>query len=210
MARIRDGLFGGFSGKLGNIVGVFRNGSYHLRTVPARVSNPKTPEQQANRTAFGMRSRLARQLKPFIETSLSCTEKASYRGAFISYNSGSAVQATEEGQMLIDYPNLIVSAGRLKGPEEPSAERTPEGNIRVRWNDNSGEGNARPDDRALLLALHEGYIAGYQLEGAARRAGQDVLELGKAARTRPVHVYLAMAAAGGKAFSDSVYLGLVG
>ena len=94
MARIRDGLFGGFSGKLGNIVGVFRNGSYHLRTVPARVSNPKTPEQQANRTAFGMRSTLARRLKPFIATSLSGTGKTSYWGAFISYNSGSAVQAT--------------------------------------------------------------------------------------------------------------------
>lgn len=209
MAKIRDGIFGGFSGKLGNLVGMYLNGKHYLRTVPSYINNPRTKKQQANRKAFGMVSKLVARLVPFIEVTLSAVEGKQPRGAFVSYNMRSAVKYDTEGEVEIDYTNLVVSAGLLKQPEGPSAERTDDGSVIVRWTDNSRDGNARPNDKALLLALHEGRIAGYNLEGSPRKAGEAVLPIAPAYKDAPVHVYLCMSSARGTLFSNSVCLGLV-
>jgi hypothetical protein len=40
MATVKNGLWGGFSGKIGNVVGVSRDGAFYLRSLPVQVKNP--------------------------------------------------------------------------------------------------------------------------------------------------------------------------
>ena len=46
MGIINQGILGGFSGKVGPIVGFHWKSKYYIRARAAKVSNPRTPKQQ--------------------------------------------------------------------------------------------------------------------------------------------------------------------
>ena len=45
MGKIRQGIIGGFSGKVGNVVGAAWKGISYMRILPVSVANPKTDAQ---------------------------------------------------------------------------------------------------------------------------------------------------------------------
>lgn len=50
MARIRNGILGGFNGKVGEVIGQNYAGVSTMRAMPKYVTNPRTPAQEAHRT----------------------------------------------------------------------------------------------------------------------------------------------------------------
>ena len=52
MGIINQGILGGFSGKVGPIVGFRWKSNYYIRARAAKVSNPRTPKQQEQRGKF--------------------------------------------------------------------------------------------------------------------------------------------------------------
>ena len=211
MAKLPDGIFGGIRGRIGNIVGVKRNGEFHIRSVPSAPKNPKTEKQQRNRNMFGAASSLTARLAPFIKTSFSTVDDKTWRGACISYNMKSAIVPSEDGDGFeIDFSNVIVSAGVLKQASNPVAERDEDGNIRVTWTDNSGDGNAMGSDRVLMLALNsDNYALFSVLKGVHRKDEVATIELPKSFQTRPMHIYLSLISADEAIASNSEYLGVV-
>ena len=211
MAKLPDGIFGGIRGRIGNIVGVKRNGEFHIRSVPSAPKNPKTEKQQRNRNMFGAASSLTARLAPFIKTSFSTVDDKTWRGACISYNMKSAIVPSEDGDGFeIDFSNVFVSAGVLKQASNPVAERDEDGNIRVTWTDNSGDGNAMGSDRVLMLALNsDNYALFSVLKGVHRKDEAATIELPKSLQTRPMHIYLSLISADEAIASNSDYLGVV-
>ncbi len=211
MAKLPDGIFGGIRGRIGNIVGVKRNGEFHIRSVPSAPKNPKTEKQQRNRNMFGAASSLTARLAPFIKTSFSTVDDKTWRGACISYNMKSAIVPSEDGDGFeIDFSNVIVSAGVLKQVSNPVAERDEDGNIRITWTDNSGDGNAMGSDRVLMLALNsDNYALFSVLKGVHRKDEVATIELPKSFQTRPMHIYLSLISADEAIASNSDYLGVV-
>lgn len=70
MAIIKRGILGGFSNKIGNVVGTSWKGISVMRSLPQSVHNPKTEAQEEQRTLFAVASKLGSQLldaviKPF-------------------------------------------------------------------------------------------------------------------------------------------------
>ena len=70
MAIIKRGILGGFSNKIGNVVGTSWKGISVMRALPQSVHNPKTEAQEEQRTNFAVASKLGSQLldsviKPF-------------------------------------------------------------------------------------------------------------------------------------------------
>lgn len=70
MAIIKRGILGGFSNKIGNVVGTSWKGISVMRSLPQSVHNPKTEAQEEQRTNFTVASKLGSQLldsviKPF-------------------------------------------------------------------------------------------------------------------------------------------------
>ena len=45
MGIIKKGILGGFSGKVGNVVGASWKGIDYIRSLPSTVRNPRTPRQ---------------------------------------------------------------------------------------------------------------------------------------------------------------------
>jgi hypothetical protein len=59
MGKINRGILGGFTGKVGNVVGSSWKGIETMRALPISVLNPRTTAQVGNRTRFGDISTLA-------------------------------------------------------------------------------------------------------------------------------------------------------
>lgn len=62
MARINQGILGGLSGKIANVVGGAWKGINYLRSLPVSVSNPRTTPQVAQRNKMTTAVRLSKQI----------------------------------------------------------------------------------------------------------------------------------------------------
>ena len=62
MGKIKQGILGGFKGKVGTVIGASWNGIAYMRGLPQSVRNPKTAAQEAQRTFFREVQDLAGQL----------------------------------------------------------------------------------------------------------------------------------------------------
>lgn len=54
MARIRNGILGGFSNKIGEVIGQNYAGVSTMRAMPKYVTNPRTPAQEAHRAKMAL------------------------------------------------------------------------------------------------------------------------------------------------------------
>lgn len=54
MARIRNGILGGFSNKVGEVIGQNYAGVSTMRAMPKYVTNPRTPAQEAHRAKMAL------------------------------------------------------------------------------------------------------------------------------------------------------------
>ena len=54
MGKISQGVLGGFSGKVGNVVGGSWKGIDYMRIKPASVTNPRTAAQVDQRSKFSI------------------------------------------------------------------------------------------------------------------------------------------------------------
>ncbi len=52
MGKIKQGILGGFKGKVGTVIGASWNGIAYMRGLPQSIKNPKTAAQQAQRAFF--------------------------------------------------------------------------------------------------------------------------------------------------------------
>ncbi|MDD4190768.1 MAG: DUF6266 family protein [Mangrovibacterium sp.] len=66
MGKISQGILGGVSGKVGNVVGGSWKGIDYLRVMPASVANPQTPAHMDQRSKFITVINFLQPIKDFI------------------------------------------------------------------------------------------------------------------------------------------------
>lgn len=66
MGKIKQGILGGFNGKTGSVVGASWKGIAYMRGQAQSIKNPRTADQQANRTLFGLTSDIMSKAKQAI------------------------------------------------------------------------------------------------------------------------------------------------
>ena len=66
MARINQGILGGFSGKVGSVVGANWKGIHYMRSKAASVANPRTEGQVKQRTKFSVTLRFLQPITAFL------------------------------------------------------------------------------------------------------------------------------------------------
>lgn len=110
MGVIKRGILGGFSGKVGGVVGSSWKGISVMRSMPLTVANPRTVKQVQQRSKFSKLSKLGSELltttiKPFWDR---FAQMKSGYNAFIEVNKG----AFDE-DLNFDFSKLKLSQGRL-------------------------------------------------------------------------------------------------
>ncbi|MFZ4261258.1 DUF6266 family protein [Sphingobacterium sp. HJSM2_6] len=77
MAIISKGILGGFSGKVGNVVGGNWRGIQYIRSLPKKVSRIPSLSQLEQRAKFGLAVGFLKKVKPVLELGFPKTAKAS-------------------------------------------------------------------------------------------------------------------------------------
>ena len=67
MGKISQGILGGLSGKVGNVIGGSWKGIDYIRIKPSSVANPRTVGQVNQRTKFTATLEFLQAVKPFIK-----------------------------------------------------------------------------------------------------------------------------------------------
>ena len=209
MARLKGGINGGFIGKVGNVIGVERDGKYYVRSANGSINDPKTDAQLAQRMRIGLASTLTKLINPYIQQGFKFVSRT-VRGESISNIMKGAV-AGDYPDLYIDYQYLKVASGLLMPPKSATTEFDASGGLSFQWEDNSGESNARAEDRVMLLVINPDLMqCTYELEGAQRSAGHDLIKgMPDSFKEGPLYAYMAFISADGSMVSDSVFVPLV-
>lgn len=204
MGIIRQGILGGLSGKVGNVVGSSWKGINYLRALPSHVTNPRTPAQRTTRLKMEIVIRFLKSCTAFIRFGFNAyAVKMSAFNAATSYNLSNAVKG-ELPDVELDYEQLQVSRGNLQGVANPEVEMSDSGKVLFNWTDNSGQGNAIGNDLAMLLAYNPAKNSSvYALAAATRSEGTAELELPDSYIGDEVHCYIAFSSADRLSSSNS-------
>jgi hypothetical protein len=147
MGIIKQGILGGFKGKVGGIIGTSWKGKAVIKAIPLSVANPRTAGQVKQRSkmkllvAFAV-SIIASTIKPLWDRFAS---GMSGYNAFVAAN----MQAFNlDGS--IDPTKIIVSKGRML-PVDVTAFTINGTTVTVRWTDPTGDKYAMPTDNAYIV-----------------------------------------------------------
>ena len=207
MGTIKQGVLGGFSGKVGTVVGASWKGTAYMRGQATHVKNPRTPKQIEQRTKMEFARNFLQQAQEFLNVGLKDVAK---HQSPLNY----AVSQMVRNAILGDYPDyapdytkLVWSHGLLTPPVVETVYANYDA-LDFLWQDNSGQGNAKADDISMVVVCsEEKQEIKYFMNGFTRSTKSNHCELPESWVDDHVHVYITMRSADGKLISNSHYCG---
>lgn len=208
MGKITQGILGGFSGKVGPIVGFQWKSKYYIRARAAKISNPRTPKQQEQRGKFASAFSFLKTIKPFIRIGyMEFTQNKSAFNVAMSYTLKRAVTGSGK-DMTIDFDRALVSMGTLMPIFEGAAVRN-KNKMNFNWHNNSGMGNAADEDIAMVLVFNVNKEAAvYDTEAALRSDRHAELALPDDWQDDALIAYLSFCSADESCVANSIRLSI--
>lgn len=211
MGTIKQGILGGFSGKVGTVIGSSWKGISYMRGQAQHVKNPRSAGQVNQRTKFALVMGFLQPVVPYIRIGYkSQAAKQTEFNAAMSYTIKNAITGSYPNYAL-DYTKIVVSKGGLT--QVTGATATWDNNrneVKIDWTDNSGVGNALATDKAMPFIYNKAKGETiYDTAGATRTTHTQSLTVPNDWEGDKVEVYLGMVSEDGKEVADSIYLGEV-
>jgi len=206
MAKFNQGILGGFSGRVGNVVGGSWKGINYMRTRAASHKDARTGKQVNQRARFALGMDFLRPMKAYLrEGYISEAHRCSTFNAALSYTVKTAVEGDFPKQK-INYAKVLVSRGSLVPVADASASLS-NGKVLFKWTDNSGLGDALATDVAMPLVYNitKGIVIS-DANGGLRSNGKTELTLPGNWTGDTLLLYLGMMSTDGKMPANSIYL----
>ena len=207
MGTIKQGILGGFSGKVGTVVGSSWKGISYMRGRAQSVRNPRTEGQMEQRSKFALALTFLKPITAYVRTGYKTyANKQTAFNAAMSYIVKNAVSGAFPNYAL-DYSHALVSRGNLTQPLNANAAISA-GKATITWTDNSGQGDAQATDVAMPLAFNPDKGETVFSTAAATRAEQSAeLTFPADWNGDTVELYIGFASADGINVANSIYLG---
>ena len=207
MATINHGILGGFSGKVGNIVGYRYKNRFCIRQMPVKTLKPPTLKQLAQRSKFGLSNAFLSQLRPALKP---LPEKG--KRQISAFNS--CFSKVIRGAIAGSYPNFGIHYGAVKLTSGSLYSGcncfVSEAAATLIFNWCPGTHNCPFEGSVVMLAYNPAKEQWIYHKAAAGNADRlAMLDLPCSFRGDRVETWLYFVSANGKAVSDSVYLGPV-
>jgi uncharacterized membrane protein YgcG len=154
MGKIVQGVLGGFSGKVGAVIGSKWKSVYYMRGLTDKVHDRKSLKQQAQRAKFAVAQAFAHDVLGFARLgySPSLGNRTPYNG-LVSYLLSHAMTGSGVDWEL-DFMKVMVSRGPLKPVKIANA--VIDGDVvNFTWTNNAGIGDAQAADVAMVLAYNK-------------------------------------------------------
>ena len=175
MARLDQGLLGGYSGKLGTTVGATWKGINVVRTYQPNVANPNTRLQRDHRYKFREIAQLgsfflASMVKPFWDKG---AKRMSGYNAFVSMNARAMRDDLQFNPM-----NFIIGNGQMGHPDGDANLSESAHAIVVGWAKYEKVLYGQPTDKLYAIAFnYVGEPIGYTLGEYTRKDAQAAINL---------------------------------
>lgn len=209
MGTIKKGILGGFSSKVGTVVGGSWKGISYMRSLPQKVKKPRTEGQVSQRTKFAITMHYLKPMTAFLRTGWKLyAHKQSPFNAAMSYALANAISGVYPDYE-IDPSKVLVSRGAL-APASNAAANDIGGSIEFVWDDNSGISSAKQTDKALIAVVNP--VKGEAVTDSAgeeRTTGTQTLAIPADWAGDEVQAYLGFVSEDGKEVANSVYLGVI-
>ncbi|MEJ4087224.1 DUF6266 family protein [Galbibacter orientalis] len=208
MGKIAQGILGGLSGKVGNVIGGSWKGIDYIRIKPSSVANPRTEGQVNQRNRFTVTLEFLQAIQPFIKQGYkSLAIRKTEFNAAMSYILNNAVTGIAPN-FSVNYTDALVSRGGLSGVLNGTTDLSVAGEVTFGWQDNSDEGNANTTDKAMLLVYNPSKKESISvIDGNLRTAGSETVVIPNTYAGETVELFAAFISADGRTVSNSTYLG---
>jgi hypothetical protein len=154
MGTIKQGILGGFSGKVGSVIGGSWKGISYMRGIALSISNPRSDGQLAQRAKWSV---VMHFLQPITQQLRDGWRK--YAIKMTAFNAAfkntilNAVTGTYPNYA-INYPAALVADGSLPSVLNPVAASTVAGTVLFTWDDNSDETGAADTDTIVAVVYN--------------------------------------------------------
>lgn len=205
MARLSQGILGGISGKIGNLVGSSWKGIPVIKTKPLSVANPRTSGQIAQRTkmsnvVFFAQSILASVIKPLWDR---FSSQASGYNDFVSRNIALFADSFPS-----PWNSLVISKGKMTAVTPASVESGSAANkIDVIWPTTLPDSLSLATDLAYVVVIvPDQDLIGVSSGLTPRSVGVSSIEFAEAITAgATMYAYLAFKRVDGTVVTDTGY-----
>ncbi|WP_339865344.1 DUF6266 family protein [uncultured Algoriphagus sp.] len=214
MGKVTDGLLGGISGKVGNLVFYQVNGETLIRSIPGAGTGINSSLQTYHQKAFVLAQDFLSPLKKEIAIGFGAFKVGTKRGIdrAKSLLLKNAIYPSE-GLPVLQPQKVLVSSGDLTGVRGALLTIAEPGKFRIEWIVNSWNGSARDGDKTFVVIYdtREPRVFSIQGEGYRKDGFQDVQFPWVSIEDAAVYVYFSFYSerSGKIEFSDSVCLGRI-
>jgi hypothetical protein len=209
MGTINKGILGGFSGKVGSVVGGSWKGIDYMRSKAQRRTITSSQKQKEQQMKFGLIARFQQPLANLLAISFkSYAIKMTGSNSAMSYNIRNAITGTYP-DFTIDYSKALISRGDMPNAINPTATAAADGVVNFTWQNNAGSGKAQDTDKSILVAYCPDLYQGiYTDAGAERSAESGSLDLSAFSGLK-VETWVGFISDAGKITATSVFTGEV-
>lgn len=211
MGTFSKGILGGFSGKVGNVVGARWRGKDIMRSLPTRGTYTPTQAQLDQRDRFKTVVMFLTPIKNILSAYFGKPQgdKSTFNLA-TGYHIKYALLPDGLDAYVIDYPKVLIGKGDLRGLSNGSVTPDASQQLTINWDDNSGQGNAAATDELVVVT----YCEALNLFETANTAGTRNLTtvqipLPAYWAAQQVQVWVTFVSADKKLAATSTYLGAV-
>ena len=208
MAKAKQGILGGFEGKIGNVVGVTRYGKTFMRSLPEHYNDRKSEAQLIHRKKITTVNDFLRPIKSFVKIGYRnlAVGKSAYNVAYSNMFKSNVIVG-EYPNFAIDYSKCPLAVGDLRPALDPAVSYD-NNQITISWTNNSDNPNANPDDIANILIFNTSNGESVCSTSSFTRSGQSfTANIPSTWSGNAMVVYLFFASANDKHVSNSQYLG---
>lgn len=210
MGTYNRGILGPFSGKVGTVVGANWRGKDVMRSLPKKTNRTASETQKLQRQLFTTVAEFLTPISPVISLYFGRRGGvASRRNQAMSYHMTEAVEYVEPNFDIL-YNKVMISKGDLVGVQNPVVTAQAGNQLVFNWDNNSGQGSAKPKDKLVVVLYSEtGDLYYTNLNAADRSAATVALTLPDYFNGVEVQVWIAFAAEDNKSYASSVYMGAI-
>lgn len=210
MAILNDGINGGFTGKVGSVIGYQLNGKWIIKGLPKLNKKNKigSQEQKICRYRFTVMQHFLSAVLGYIKIGFNLESKAkmiSAHSAAKSYNMLHAFNVDNE----IDFTKIVLTYGKLPGAENPQ-HFIDDAGLHFTWAEQHLTPHQRRDDQVMLLAYNaETGSAYFMCSGSRRNSGKETLQINRLKKGSQYHTWISFIADDRMSISMSTYVGLI-
>ena len=171
MAKLDMGILGGFSGRVGTVVGYRRRGAWFVRAYQPHIKDRKSAAQLEQRSRFKAMIQFASPATPVLRVGLrkvAADWQITEGNAFLKLNHRNFLNNLNNQNIQIDYPSLQFSQGTLAVPKGLQYAVDERGALSVRW---AADGGGLADDIHIYIYSP---AAGRGLTAVAERGRRGV------------------------------------